>query len=127
MFSRVFCRNTSVQTNAVPVEHPVYPQVQGTSNTHTERQTNGGKRKQTRKEETEIPDKYSRFELEGKSSSNGWDLFSGLASYLNKYMSIHAPEKDIREKTLLNKPILQNVKACQRLDEYMKELLLKNK
>ena len=52
---------------------------------------------------------------------------SGLASYLDKYMSIHVPEKDIREKTLLNKPVLQHVMACQRLDEYMKEPLLKNK
>ena len=42
-------------------------------------------------------------------------------------MSIHVPEKDIREKTLLNKPVLQHVMACQTLDEYMKEPLLKNK
>lgn len=42
-------------------------------------------------------------------------------------MSIHVPEKDIREKALLNNPVLQNVMACQRLDEYMKEPLLKNK
>ena len=97
MFSRVFRRNTSVHTNAVPVEHPAEPQVQGTSNNHTEIQSSSGKRKQLRNEETEIPAKYSRFELEGESNSNGWDLSSGLASYLNKYMSIHVPEKDVRK------------------------------
>lgn len=42
-------------------------------------------------------------------------------------MSIHVPEKDIREKTLLNNPVLENVMVCQRLDEYMSEPLLKNK
>ena len=71
MFSCVFRRNTSVHTNAVPVEHSVERQVQGTSNTHTEIQFSGGKRKQTRKEDTEILAKYSRFELEDEHSSNG--------------------------------------------------------
>lgn len=48
MLSRVFCRNTSVGMNAVLVEHPVEPQVQETSNIHTEIQSSGDKRKQTR-------------------------------------------------------------------------------
>ena len=74
MLSRVFCRNTSVHTNAVPVEHPVEPQVQGTSNAHTEIQSSSGKRKQSRNEETEIPAKYDRFELEGESNGKGWGL-----------------------------------------------------
>ena len=127
MFSRVFCRNTSVHTNAVPVEHPAEPQVQGTSNTHIEIQSSSGKREQSRNEETEIPAKYSRFELEGESNSKGWDLSSGLASYLNKYVSIHVAEKDIRQKFLQNNPVPRNIKVCQRLNEYMKELLLENK
>ena len=42
-------------------------------------------------------------------------------------MSIHVPEKYIREKSLLHSPIPRNFKACQRLDEYIKELLLENK
>ena len=42
-------------------------------------------------------------------------------------MSIHVPENDIREKILPKNPIPRNVKACQRLDEYIKELLLENK
>ena len=54
-------------------------------------------------------------------------MSSGLASYINKYMSIHVPEKDIREKILQNNPVPRNVKVCQRLDEYIKELLLENK
>ena len=127
MFSRVFRRNTSVHTNAVPVEHPVEPLVQGTSNAHTEIQSSSGKRKQSRNEETKIPAKYCRFELEGESNSKGWDLSSGLPSYLNKYMSIHVSEKDIRERTLQNNPVPRNVKVYQRLDEYIKELLLENK
>ena len=127
MFSRVFRRNISVHTNAEPVEQPVEPQVQGTSNAHTEIQSSSGKRKQSRNEETEIPAKYSRFELEGESNGKGWDLSSGLSSYLNKYMSIHVSEKDIREKILQNNPVPRNVKICQRLDEYIKELLLENK
>ena len=69
MFSRVFRRNASVHTSAVPVEHPVETQLQGTSNAHTEIQSISGKRKQSSNEETEISAKYIRFELEGESSS----------------------------------------------------------
>ena len=94
---------------------------------NTEIQSSSGKRKQSRNEETELPAKYNRFELEGESISKGWDLSSGLASYLNKYMSIHLPEKDIREKILQNNPVPRNVKVCQRLGKYIKELLLENK
>ena len=65
--------------------------------------------------------------MEGESISKGWDLSSGLASYLNKYMPIHLPEKDIREKILQNNPVPRNVKVCQRLGKYIKELLLENK
>ena len=42
-------------------------------------------------------------------------------------MSIHVPEKDIREKILQNNPVPRNVKVCQRLEEYIKKLLLENK
>ena len=84
-------------------------------------------KKQSRNDEMEVPAKYSRFELEGESNSKGWDLSSGLASYLNKYMSIHVPEKDIREKILQNNPVPRNVKVCQRLDEYIKEFLLEGR
>ena len=52
MFSRVFRRNISVHTNAVPVEHAVEPQVHGNSNTHTEIQPSSGKRKQSRGDRT---------------------------------------------------------------------------
>ena len=127
MFSRVFRRKTSVHTSPMPVEHPVELQLQVTSNAHTEIQSSSGKRKHSSNEETEIPAKYIRFELESEDSSKGWDLSSGLASYINKYMSIHVPEKDIREKILQNNPVPRNVKVCQRLDEYIKELLLENK
>ena len=95
IFSRIFSRNTSVHINTVPVEQPVEPQVQGYSNTHTKIKSSSGKRKQPRNEETEIPAKYSRRKLEGESNSKGWQLSSGLASYLNKYMSIHVSERDI--------------------------------
>ena len=127
MFSRVCRRNTSVDTKEVPVEHPVEPQVQGTSNTHAEIKSSSGKRKQSTNEETEISANYIRFELEGESNSKGWDLSLGLAFYLNKYMSIHVPEKDIREKILRNNPVPRNAKVCRILDEYRKELLLENK
>ena len=102
--------------SAVPAEHTVEPQVQGTSNTHTEIQSSSGKRKQSRNEETKIPAKYGRFELEGECNSKGWDLSSGLASYLNKYMSI--PRKDFTKESSSTK--------C-RIDKYTKELLLENK
>ena len=36
-------------------------------------------------------------------------------------------EKDIREQILQNNPVPQNVKVCQRLDEYITEILLENK
>ena len=111
----------------MPIEHVVEPQVQGTSNTHTEIQSSNGKRKQSRNEETEIPFKYSRFEVEDESNSKGSNLSSGLASYLNKYMSNYVPEKDIRKRILKNNPVPQNVEVCRRLDEYIKELLLEDK
>ena len=90
-------------------------------------QSSSRKRKQSRNEETEIPAKYSRFKLEDESNSKGWDFSSGFASYLNKYMSVYVPEKDIREKLLQNNPVPRNVNVSQRLDEYIKELLLGNK
>ena len=57
--------------NAVPVKHPVEPQVQGTNNTHTKIQFSSGKRQHSRNKETEIPAKYGRFELEDESNSKG--------------------------------------------------------
>ena len=42
-------------------------------------------------------------------------------------MSIHIPEKDIREKISQKNPVPRNVKVCQRLDEYIKKRLLENK
>ena len=73
-------------------------------------------------EETELRAKYSRFELESESNSKSWDLSSGLASHLNKCMSINVPEKSTREKNLQNNPVPRNLKICQRLDEYIKEV-----
>ena len=42
-------------------------------------------------------------------------------------MSIHIPEKDIREKISQKNPVPRNAKVCQRLDEYIKKRLLENK
>ena len=71
MFSCILCRNILVHTYEEPVEHPVEPYLQGTSNTLTEIQSSNGKRKQSRNEETEIPAKYSRLELESKTNCKG--------------------------------------------------------
>ena len=104
-----------MHTTAVPVQHPVEPQIQGTSNAHTEIQFSSGKRKHSSNEEAESPPKYIRFEQEGESSIKGWDLSSELPSYISRYMSIHVPEKEIREKILQNNPVPQNVEVCQDL------------
>ena len=89
MFSSVFHRTKSVHKKVVPVEYPAEPLGQKTSNTHTEIQSSGGKRKEIRREETEISARYSRFEVEGESSINGWNLSSGLSSYTNTCLFIY--------------------------------------
>ena len=52
---------------------------------------------------------------------------SEQATYVQKYMSIHVSNKDIKEKILLSNPLPDNIKISQLLDEYIKELLVENK
>ena len=55
------------------------------------------------------------------------DLPSGLATYLDKYLTNHISEKDLREKILLENPVPSNTTNEHILDEYITEPLLKNK
>ena len=70
--------------------------------------------------------KKQRFELKC-GEENSWDLPSGLAQYVQKYMNQHIPEKEIIEKFLSNYPVPNNIKSPQVLDNYIKELLNDNK
>ena len=42
-------------------------------------------------------------------------------------MTTHISPKDIKEKILSVTPVSSNIKDSQKLDEYIKELLIKNK
>ena len=94
MFSRIFCRNTNI-----PTENPVEPQLQRSEITDpTEIQSSGGKRKQSDQSEDGTVSKYCRLELEPENIQNEWNLPTQLAPYVNRYMSTHISEKDIRKK-----------------------------
>ena len=51
---------------------------------------------------------------------------SGLATYAHKSMATHISPKDIKEKILSVTTVSSNIKDSQKLDEYIKELLIKN-
>ena len=57
-------------------------------------------------------------------SSNFSDLPSGQASYIQKYMSIHISEKELREEIFSVNLVFKNVKMAQKLKDYIKELLI---
>ena len=77
-------------------------------------------------EGTQSAAKIARFELD-VSTSNACDLPIRIVEYLNKYMHIHIPDKDIKKKILKDNPVPANVKEHQVLDNYIKELLTENK
>ena len=71
MYSHIFRRNTTVNKKACWTS--------GTNNTYTKLKSSGGKKKETGKDDTGMPAKYSKFELEGDNSRNFYqDFSSGL-------------------------------------------------
>ena len=107
-----FCRRKSCDKDA----DPVHPEMQ--ENMDSVVQPCDGKRSASSadildSEGTQSAAKIARFELD-VSTSNAWDLPISMVEYLNKYMHIHIPDKDIKEKT-------------QVLDNYIQELLTENK
>ena len=109
MFSRIICRNTNI-----PTQNPVEPQVQGSEITDpSENQSSGGqreghvnnptdihsscdKRKQSDQSEDDTASKHCRFELEPENIENEWNLPVQLVSYVNKDMSTHISQQNIR-------------------------------
>lgn len=61
------------------------------------------------------------------SSDKPWEVPSRLLEYVRKYITHHVPERDIKEKTLSENPISNNIKRTPSIDKYIKELLLENK
>ena len=96
------------------------PQVHGNSNT-TLRYSPVVAKGNNQEETKNFAPNTADLSLESESNSKSWDLSSGLASHLNKCMSINVPEKSTREKNLQNNPFPRNLKICQRLDEYIKK------
>ena len=120
-----FCRRKSCGKDA----DPVHPEMQ--ENMDTVVQPCDGKRSASSagiidSEGTKSAAKIARFQLD-VSTSNAWDLPISMVEYLNKYMHIHIPDKDIKEKILKDNPVPANVKEPQVLDNYIKELLTENK
>ena len=120
-----FCRRKSCDKDA----DPVHPEMQ--ENMETVVQPYDGKRSASStgiidSEDTQIAAKIARFDLD-VSTSNAWNLPISMVEYLNKYMHVHIPDKDIKEKILKENPVPANVKEPQVLDNYIKELLTKNK
>ena len=54
------------------------------------------------------PSKIIRFELDARDE-NEWDLPDELARYINKYMTIHASEKTIKDEMLMKHPVPSNL------------------
>ena len=50
-----------------------------------------------------------------------------MVDYLNKYIDIHIPDKDIKENILNDNLVPANVKKPQVVDNYIKEYLTENK
>ena len=76
---------------AVQVVNPVEPQVQNKTQNHPVLKSSGDKKKLANENAPESLAKYMRFELEYENGTNGWNLLSGLVSYLHKkclYMSL---------------------------------------
>ena len=65
--------------------------------------------------------------MQPENIENEWNLPTDLASYVNRYLSTHISEKDIREKIMATDSIRNNVKGTQKLDVYIKGLLSDNK
>ena len=123
MFSRVF------RKNAEESQTPVAPQVQDDSSNSTETQSSGVKRhnKTVDAGDQQPANKYQRLELESGNLGNSCDLPSGQATYIHKYMAAHISPKDIKEKILSVTPVPSKIKDRQKLDKYIKELLVENK
>ena len=54
-------------------------------------------------------------------------MSSGQATYVRRYKATHISPKNIKEKILSVAPVPSNIKDSQKLNENIKDLLLKNK
>ena len=127
MFSQVFCKNTDpiALKDENTADNSVIRQVQGSSSEATDAQSSACKWKGCSLESAGTAPQ--RLELESEEKLNSWDLLPELASYVNRYMTTHRTEKKIREKILINIPVLSNLKVFQKLNKYMQELAQKAK
>ena len=65
--------------------------------------------------------------MDPEEDLNAWDLLPEHASYVNRYMSTHKTDKEIKDKILASVPLPNSVKKSQKLDEYLQELLQENR
>ena len=123
-----FCRsNTSDIRNAQEPAQPTMVQETDTEVQPCDRKRSASAAGICNVEGSQDTPKIPRFELDACSTSNAWDLPDCLAAYLKKYMHLHIPEKEIREKILHENPIPSNVRQPQVLDNYIRELLVEHK
>ena len=56
--------------------------------------------------------RYQDLSLMLLATNNAWDLYISMADYLNKYMNIHTPDKDIKENILKENPVQKIKRHC---------------
>jgi len=86
----------------------------------------GDKRHINNNEITVPPSKVSRFELETGLEENSWSLPENMLDYVNKYINIKIPDKEIKEKIMALNPVPNNIHQVPDLDGYMKQLLMEH-
>ena len=86
----------------------------------------GDKRHVNNNEITVPPSKVSRFELETGLEENSWSLPENMLDYVNKYINIKIPDKEIKEKIMALNPVPNRIRQVPDLDGYMKQLLMEH-
>ena len=66
-----------------------------------------------------------RFNIISPDEINKYNLTQGLADYANQYSSQYFPEKEIKEKILIIKPVPENIHPIKTLDEFVRDAMKK--
>ena len=128
IFSRTIFRSTSSNVDEGElVVDLVEPQMQNKNQSLLGTQASVHKGKSVNDNAKEAPAKYMIFQQKDKSYTTNWDLPSRLVFYWHKYMSMHVLKKDINDKIFSQYSVSQNIKISQKLDEFIKQLLLESR
>lgn len=119
MFSSLLRRRADKASAETPV-------TEDSINEPSERDTPNKKRSREETDTTvsgEPSGKFTRYELDDEIQGNQWELSEDQATYLNKYMSKHLSQKELKEKVTDEYPVPMNIKNVPVLDNHIKELL----